>query len=210
LIQEIRQHVHHYKIKEVCPTCFSSFKKILKEFAPQSTLNLNLQLMKTYALRAIVPMVFLFTLISCSSNETEEIIAPKAELIQNYDYNSSELQLADLINEHRVSVGLNPLQLINHVSYKSEEHNAYMIARQVVNHDLFYQRSENIIEVLGAVKVNENVAYNFISPNSALNAWLNSPGHKLNIEGSFTHFGISIREDATTGKKYYTNIFVKK
>jgi uncharacterized protein YkwD len=166
--------------------------------------------MKTYALRAIVPMAFLFTLISCSSNETEETTSPRPELIENYDYNSSELQLADLINEHRVSLGLNPLQLINHVSYKSEEHNAYMIARKVVNHDLFPQRSENIIEVLGAVKVNENVAYNFVSSSSALNAWLNSPGHKENIEGNFTHFGISIREDAETGKKYYTNIFIKK
>jgi len=166
--------------------------------------------MKTYALRAIVPMAFLFTLISCSSNETEETTSPRPELIQNYDYNSSELQLADLINEHRVSLGLNPLQLINHVSYKSEEHNAYMIARKVVNHDLFPQRSENIIEVLGAVKVNENVAYNFVSSSSALNAWLNSPGHKENIEGNFTHFGISIRTDAETGKKYYTNIFIKK
>ncbi len=166
--------------------------------------------MKTNLLRAIVPMAFLFTLISCSSNETEANSASKPELIQSYDYNSSELELADLINEHRVSLGLNPLQLINHVSYKSEEHNAYMIARKVVNHDLFAERSENIIEVLGAVKVNENVAYNFVSPSSVLNAWLNSPGHKANIEGTFTHFGISIREDATTGKKYYTNIFLKK
>jgi uncharacterized protein YkwD len=38
---------------------------------------------------------------------------------------------------------------------------------------------------------------------------LNSASHKENIEGNFTHFGIAIRENATTGKKYYTNIFVK-
>ncbi|WP_309641420.1 CAP domain-containing protein [Flavobacterium sp.] len=166
--------------------------------------------MKTSFLRAIVPVAFMFTLISCSSSDSEETPAARPQLIQDYAYNSDELQLADLINEHRVSLGLNPLQLINHVSYKSEEHNAYMIARQVVNHDLFSERSENIIEVLGAVKVNENVAYNFVSSSSALNAWLNSPGHKANIEGSFTHFGISIRQDQTTGKKYYTNIFIKK
>jgi uncharacterized protein YkwD len=166
--------------------------------------------MKSALLRTFLPMAFLFTLISCSSNETEESTVAKPELIQNYDYNSDELQLADLINEHRVSLGLNPLQLINHVSYKSEEHNAYMIARKVVNHDLFSQRSENIMEVLSAVKVNENVAYNFVTSNSALNAWLNSPGHKANLEGNFTHFGISIRIDESTGKKYYTNIFIKK
>lgn len=166
--------------------------------------------MKTNVLRAIVPVAFLFTLISCSSSDSQEETAPRPTLVTNYEYNASELELADLINEHRVSLGLNPLQLINHVSYKSEEHNAYMIATRTVNHDYFAQRSENIMEVLGAVKVNENVAYNFVSSNSALNAWLNSPGHKANIEGNFTHFGISIRVDATTGKKYYTNIFIKK
>ncbi len=166
--------------------------------------------MKTTLLRAIVPMAFMFTMISCSSNSTEDVTSSKPQLIQSYEYNTDESELADLINEHRVSLGLNPLQLINHISYKSEEHNEYMIANKVVNHDLFAERSENIIEVLGAVKVNENVAYNFVSPSSVLNAWLNSPGHKANIEGSFTHFGISIRIDEATGKKYYTNIFIKK
>ena len=167
--------------------------------------------MKAAILRAIVPMAILFTLISCSSNETEETTSAKRpQLIEDYTYSTDEVALADLINQYRVSQGLNPLQLINHVSYKSEEHNEYMIAKKVVNHDLFAERSENIIEVLGAVKVNENVAYNFMTSGSALNAWLNSPGHKANIEGNFTHFGISIRVDAETGKKYYTNIFIKK
>jgi uncharacterized protein YkwD len=167
--------------------------------------------MKTSLLRALVPMAFMFTLISCSSNDTEDSTpVAKPQLVQDFNYNTDELQLADLINQHRVSLGLNPLQLINHVSYKSEEHTQYMIAKKSVNHDLFAERSENIIEVLGAFKVNENVAYNFMTPAAALNAWLNSPGHKANIEGTFTHFGISIKEDPATGKKYYTNIFIKK
>jgi uncharacterized protein YkwD len=38
---------------------------------------------------------------------------------------------------------------------------------------------------------------------------VNSPGHKENIVGNFTHFGISIRENPVTGKKYYTNILQK-
>lgn len=165
--------------------------------------------MKTNLLRVLVPMAFMFTLLSCSSN-SDELSAPKPELIQNYTYSTNETELVDLINEYRVSMGLNALQTINHISAKSEEHNEYMIVNNVVNHDLFAERSENIIEVLGAVKVNENVAYNFVSPSSVLNAWLRSPGHKANIEGNFTHFGVSIRENAATGKKYYTNIFIKK
>ncbi|HMI07871.1 MAG TPA: CAP domain-containing protein [Flavobacterium sp.] len=165
--------------------------------------------MKTNLLRAILPLALVFTLISCSSDSTEDLAATDSAVIQNYDYSADELALADAINEYRVSVGLNALQTIAHVSYKSEEHNEYMIAKNSLNHDYFQERSQNIIQVLGAVKVNENVAYNFLTATSVLHAWLNSPGHKANIEGDFTHFGISIRENAD-GKKYYTNIFIKK
>jgi len=171
--------------------------------------------MKTKLRNAILPVAFvlavLLSLVSCSSDSVEELDAkPTAELVQNYTYTDKELELVDLINAHRVSLGLNALQTINHISYKSEEHNEYMIQKNVVNHDLFQERSQNIIEVLGALKVNENVAYNYSTPASVLNAWLNSSGHKANIEGNFTHFGISIRVNEATGKPYYTNIFIKK
>ncbi|MNY65131.1 hypothetical protein D3C86_2023500 [compost metagenome] len=63
--------------------------------------------------------------------------------------------------------------------------------------------------VLGAKRVGENVAYNYKTPEAAVRAWLDSPGHKENIVGDYTHFGLSVTTDAATGKKYYTNIFVK-
>ena len=166
--------------------------------------------MKTKLLRAMLPLAFVFTLISCSPDSSEETAVPQAELIQNYDYQPNEVELADLINEYRASKGLSVLKIVNHISFKSEEHNEYMISKNVVNHDLFEERSQNIINVLGAVKVNENIAYNFSTPNSALKAWLKSSGHKANIEGNFTHFGVSITVNPETGNKYYTNIFIKK
>jgi uncharacterized protein YkwD len=85
-----------------------------------------------------------------------------------------------------------------------------MIENNVVNHDYFQARSNNIINVLGAEKVGENIAYNYVTPQSALSAWLNSPGHKANLEGDYTHFGISVTVNPETGRKYYTNIFMKK
>lgn len=163
--------------------------------------------MKTKLLRLIVPFVLVLTLVSCSKNDSEEATP---ELVTNYDYSADELDLANRINAYRVSVGKNSLQLINHVSFKSFEHNEYMIQNNVVNHDYFDERANNIIQVLGAVRVGENIAYNFSTPNSALNAWLNSPGHKQNLDGDYTHFGISITVNPETGKKYYTNIFYKK
>ena len=164
--------------------------------------------MKANLLRLFVPFILVLTLVSCSKDSQDE--SENLELITNYDYNAEEIDLANRINNYRESVGKNRLELINHISYKSLEHNEYMIENNVVNHDYFDSRANNIMQVLGAVRVGENIAYNFSTPNSALNAWLNSPGHKDNLDGDYTHFGISITINPTNGKRYYTNIFMKK
>ncbi len=157
-----------------------------------------------------MPMVLVLTLVSCSNDSAEDLAAEEAVLITDYNSNADEIELARIINEYRVSVGKNALEVVNHISYKSQEHNSYMIQNNVVNHDYFDSRANNIIQVLGAVRVGENIAYNFSSPASALNAWKNSPGHKANLDGDYTHFGISISINPATGKKYYTNMFMKR
>ncbi|OXA75819.1 Cysteine-rich secretory protein family protein [Flavobacterium aquidurense] len=148
---------------------------------------------------------------SCSADTAEgtESSAPTEALITNYTYNDSELETMQLINDYRLRIGLNALQIINHISYKCQEHNAYMIEKNVVDHNDFDARSENMMKVLGAKNVGENVAYNYKTSEAVLQAWLESPGHKQNIEGNFTHFGLSVTTDPATGKKYYTNIFVR-
>jgi uncharacterized protein YkwD len=166
--------------------------------------------MKTNLLRAALLIAVVFTLNSCSSDASETVtVEAKSQVVVNYTYSSSELQTMKLINDYRISVGLNALQKINYISVQSEQHDNYMIANNVVNHDGFVDRSDNIIKTQGAKTVGENIAYNYNTPEAAVNAWLNSPGHKENIVGNYTHFGISIRENAVTGKKYYTNIFAK-
>jgi uncharacterized protein YkwD len=166
--------------------------------------------MKIQILRALLLLTVICTMNSCSSDDSEaQATEANAQKVVSYSYNSIELETMDLINKHRVSVGLNPLEKINHMSYKSEEHDNYMIANNVVNHNDFVARSENIIKILGAKTVSENIAYNFNTPQSVLDAWLASPSHKANIEGDHTHFGIAIKENPATGKKYYTNIFAK-
>jgi len=166
--------------------------------------------MKATLLKLMLLMTVIFTMDSCSSDASEDTAnSTTAVIVENYTYSDAELETMKLINEYRVSVGLNALEKINHISYKSEEHDFYMIDNKIVSHDGFVERSENIMKALGAKTVGENIAYNYNSPQAALKAWLNSPTHKENIEGDYTHFGISIREDAATGKKYYTNIFAK-
>ena len=186
-------------------------KLIIKKFAPQSTLNLiYFFIMKAKPTRLLMLIAVLFTLNSCSTSSSDESdsSSSSSKEAMSFTYNSSELETMALINEYRVSIGLNALKEINHISYKSEEHDHYMIEKKVVSHDDFVSRSENIIQVLGAKNVGENIAYNYNSPQAVFDAWLLSPTHKANIEGNYTHFGLAIRV-SEEGKKYYTNIFAK-
>ncbi|MFW0738218.1 MULTISPECIES: CAP domain-containing protein [unclassified Flavobacterium] len=162
-------------------------------------------------MRFVAIVFVLVAMSSCSSDSAEatENGTKTETVVASYTYNDSEIESMKLINDYRVSIGLNALQRVNHVSFKCEEHNKYMIANNVVDHNDFTSRSNNIMSVLGAKKVGENVAYNYKTSEAALRAWLDSPGHKANIEGDYTHFGLSVSIDPQTGKKYYTNIFVK-
>lgn len=157
------------------------------------------------ALFALTSTLSFFT--SCSSDSASD--STPVEAAKNYSHSTLELDLLDEVNTYRVSVGLNPLQIIEHISYKSNEHNAYMISIQDVNHDGFNERKTNLQQVLGAGRVGENVAYAYSSAQSTVAAWVNSPSHKANLEGDYTHFGAAIKMD-DQGRKYYTNMFIKK
>ncbi|MGG7036455.1 MAG: CAP domain-containing protein [Flavobacterium sp.] len=167
--------------------------------------------MKAKILKALLPLAIVFTMVSCSSETAEnETGSTSRKIVTEYTYNDTEIKLITLINNYRQSKGLNTLEVINHMSYKSEEHNIYMKENKVVNHDNFQERTSNLMKLLGAERVGENVAYNYNSAESVLSAWLNSPGHKTNIEGNYTHIGLSVTVDIETGKKYYTNLFMLK
>ena len=163
--------------------------------------------MKKLMITLFALTIGLSSLTSCSS-DSESANEP-IETAKSYTHSAIELELLDEVNAYRVSVGLNPLQIIEHISYKSSEHNDYMLATHTVTHEGFEERKSNLQEVLGAYRVGENVAYAYSSAQSTVNAWVNSPSHKANLEGDYTHFGASIKTDEQ-GRKYYTNMFIKK
>lgn len=156
-------------------------------------------------------VVIFITMNSCTADTaegTQDSSTTTETLVTTYNYNDAEIETMKLINDYRVSIGLNALERINHISFKCQEHNKYMIANNAVDHNDFVARSENIMQVLGAKKVGENVAYNYKTSQAVVQGWLESAGHKENIEGDYTHFGLAVTTDAA-GRKYYTNIFAK-
>ena len=164
-----------------------------------------------YKWARVIWLVLTFGILnSCASDSVDTRAEASDYADYKYAYTVSETQLLELINKYRLVSGLSTLNQIDYLSVKSEEHNNYMISSSTVSHAGFVTRSEDITKMLGAIKVGENVAYNYKSAKGAFDAWITSAEHKNNILGDFTHFGISIREDSITKKIYYTNILVKK
>ncbi|MCL5128463.1 MULTISPECIES: CAP domain-containing protein [unclassified Algibacter] len=120
-----------------------------------------------------------------------------------------EVETLELINDYRLSKGLNPLEDMDIVKSVAYSHTDYMLENNKISHDYFFKRSEYLKSHTGAERVSENVAYGYSSAKTLVTAWLESEGHRHNIEGDFTNFDISAEQNEN-GRWYYTNIFIKK
>ncbi|MCH4553336.1 CAP domain-containing protein [Aestuariibaculum lutulentum] len=146
---------------------------------------------------------------SCTTDSLEDQPLGEEFSLIILEDKSIEVEILELINDHRLSVGLSPLTDMSIVKSVAYTHTDYMVDNNEVSHANFFKRSEYLKANAGASKVSENVAYGYSSAESVVNAWLKSEGHRATIEGDFTNFDISA-EVNSEGKWYYTNIFIKK
>lgn len=158
-----------------------------------------------------LPLLALLAILTFSC--TTDSIDDKADaLVENLvvpPTKTIEIKILELINNHRLSKGLNPLDDLTIVKSVAYSHTDYMVDKDEVSHDNFYTRSNYLKANAGAKKVSENVAYGYSKAESVVNAWIKSDSHRKNIEGDFTNFNISAEKN-DEGKWYYTNIFIKK
>ncbi len=157
--------------------------------------------------KPILTSILLFSSISCTSDS----IAEEDALLgtEKTNYTPLELRVLDLINAHRVTIGLTNLEKLNNISGEAALHNDHMISYKEACHDFFFERKQKLQQVTGAIDVVENVAFAFSSADAVVAAWIRSGKHKEAIEGNYTHFGISAKKNEE-GKYYFTNIFIKK
>ncbi|MBT0607070.1 CAP domain-containing protein [Aequorivita echinoideorum] len=156
--------------------------------------------------------LFCLVFTSCSKEDVIENEAAKYEIdLSIVQKNNTEMssRVLDLVNIHRKSIGLAPLQSDNaYASAYAVEHTEYMIDVDKVNHDNFGYRNQ-ALQYHGAESVGENVAFGYDSPEKVVAAWLNSPGHRDVIEGNYTHTGFGFIPDAK-GRMYFTQLFYRK
>ncbi len=158
-----------------------------------------------------LPMIALIALLSfsCSTEEFPEENIDQTVLLNAPAPKVIEIEILERINNHRINLGLNPLNNLTVIKSVAYTHTDYMVSVNEVNHDNFFQRKNSLVQNAAATKVSENVAYAYSSAEAVVNAWINSEGHRANIEGDFTDFEISAEQNEE-GKWYYTNIFIKR
>lgn len=165
--------------------------------------------MKLFYKMPLVVLLAVFTLFSCSTDSFDDNVDALEISLVDTQTKAIELEILDLINEHRLSLGLNFLEDMSIVKSVAYSHTDYMVDNDIVSHDNFYTRSDYLKSNIGAKKVSENVAYGYGTAQGVVNAWIKSESHKANLEGDYTNFDISAEKNAD-GRWYYTNIFIKK
>lgn len=128
------------------------------------------------------------------------------------DVKTLEMKVVDLVNQQRISNGLQPLtnnwQLERVARYKAND----MANNNYFNHiSPTYGSPFNMMEDFGIYfsSAGENIAMGQTTPQQVVNAWMNSPGHRANIlSATYTQIGVGYAKNKN-GVVYWSQMFVK-
>ncbi len=124
-----------------------------------------------------------------------------------------ESETFKLINKERALRLLKPLSWSSTPAHLARKHSLDMASGAVpFGHDGAYSRFQRIINTIpSATAFGENVAFNsgYANPaQTAVQGWLQSPGHYANIVGDYNLAGVGVAV-SINGGYYFTQIFVK-
>lgn len=125
---------------------------------------------------------------------------------------SDEQEVFNLINQQRTNNGLSALQVDSEVQRVAKIKAQDMVTNNYFSHTSLTYGSP--FDMLSSFKISyksaaENIAGNS-SNSAAVNAWMNSSGHKANIlNSSYNYTGIGVVSSSTYGK-IYVQMFIGK
>ncbi len=147
--------------------------------------------------------------LSCSPKTAVNVSDSTDETVIAAD--NMESAILRYVNQHRRQLGKSPLQLQAIASQQATLHSRDMAKRKTgFGHEGFAERMAVIKKSAGWISASaENVAYGKLTAQEVVKGWLNSPGHKKNIEGDYVFTGIGVYKDAK-GILFFTQIFYRK
>ncbi len=164
---------------------------------------------QTLSIQSFLSVFLFMALLSCSPKLSSSGTAPaKSEKVEIAD--NMESAILRYVNEHRRSLGLSSLEFYAEANRQAFQHSKDMANGQTsFGHEGFDQRMQVIKNKSGWITASaENVAYGQLSAREVVKGWLNSPGHKKNIEGNYRFTGIGLYKDRK-GVIFFTQIFFR-
>lgn len=139
--------------------------------------------------------------------------APASKTSKSDSFTALEKSIYEQINQYRQSRHLPPLTLDSRISEQARLHSQAMASGRVpFSHQGFKQRVKVVSRMIPYHSAAENVAYNqgYGDPDrEAVQGWLKSTEHRINIEGQYDLTGIGIAKN-TVGEYYFTQIFIRR
>ena len=115
------------------------------------------------------------------------------------------------VNQYRLSKNLPPLTMNAEISYVARQHSRDMATKNATfSHDGFDNRAKAVGKTIPYRSFAENLAYIKGHPDLAevaVKGWINSPGHRKNMEGNFNLTGVGIAKNSD-GEYYFTQLFL--
>lgn len=121
-------------------------------------------------------------------------------------------EFMDLVNNHRSSIGLRALIIDDGLSDIVLKHSQNMASGTTAfGHSGFSSRCSAGYTVLGGGNwCAENVAMGQKTPQAAFTSWMNSTGHRANIESSKASYTGFAYAKSSSGTYYWTQIFIQR
>jgi uncharacterized protein YkwD len=169
-----------------------------------------------YLYTALILIVFLFNGICVPYTHNTRPDEPERPPKTTPDTSGDALKETGLqahrqTNEYRKRRNLPPLAWSEVVYKECLDHSRDMTRSGSLSHDGFQKRVANIRSQVAAAGAAENVAYNWNLPDPATTAvqgWIESPGHHANLVGDYTHAAVAVAR-ASNGAYYLTQMFYK-
>ena len=117
------------------------------------------------------------------------------------------------VNQYRLSRSLAPVRKDERISHVARKHSQAMARGSTpFSHNGFKKRVKTIARTIPYRKAGENLAVLKGYPDlvgTAIQGWIDSPGHRKTMEGDFDLAGVGIAKNAK-GEYYFTQIFVQQ
>lgn len=143
-----------------------------------------------------------------TSTEQPKVTAPT----ENASVGTYEQQVVTLVNQERAKQGLSPLTLNTKLSSVAETKAADMRDKNYFSHTSpTYGSPFDMMKQFGISykSAGENIAMGQKTPESVMNGWMNSEGHRANIlNANYTEIGVGYVTDSN-GKTYWVQMFIR-